>query len=150
MAKGEKMERKWLAHYIDSNFGSSTENYIRLGQDLEEYNIEMNPDSDTKKNILGENSTIVKGYDPSGTVDTYYAYEDDPLFEHLAEIINTRATGGSLKTTVVDVLVDGSGTVVWAYKEDAIIIPQSMGGDTGGVNNKMNSKKRAGKTALLV
>lgn len=52
MATGEKMERKWLAHYIDSNFGNSTENYIRLGQDLEEYNIEMNPDSETKKHRL--------------------------------------------------------------------------------------------------
>lgn len=131
--QGDKLERKWLAHYIDSSFGGSTASYVRLGQDLEEYNIEMNPDSETKKNILGENSTTVKGYDPSSSVDTYYAYEGDALFEHLAEIINTRATGGSLKTTVVDVLVDSEGSVVWAYREDAIIIPQSMGGDTGGI-----------------
>ena len=51
MANGDKMERKWLAHYIDSNFGSGTASYIRLGKDLEEYNIELNPDSETIKNI---------------------------------------------------------------------------------------------------
>lgn len=133
MATGDKMERKWLAHYIDSSFGGATPSYVRLGKDLEEYNIEMNPDSETKKNILGENSTTVKGYDPSSSVDTYYAYEGDALFEHLAAIVNGRETGSSLKTTVIDVLVNSTGTAEWAYKEDAIIIPQSIGGDTGGI-----------------
>ena len=133
MADEKKVERKYLAHFIDSSFGTEAPTYIRLGKDLEEYNIEMNPDSETKKNILGENSTTVKGYEPTSSVDTYYAYEGDSLFEHLAEIINNRETGSSLKTTVVDVLVDGTGKVTWAYKEDVIVIPQSMGGDTSGV-----------------
>lgn len=132
MAK--KMERKWLAHYIDSNFGTGTASYCRIGKDLEEYNIELNPDSETKKNIIGENSTTVKGYDPSGSVDTYYAYEEDPLFEQLAKIVNNRSTGSELETTVVDVLVDSTGEVIWAYRENVVIIPQSMGGDTGGIN----------------
>ncbi len=42
-------------------------------------------------------------------------------------------TGTACETTVVDVLLNASGTVVWAYKEDVIVIPQSMGGDTAGV-----------------
>ena len=133
MADGNKVERKYLAHFIDSSFGAETPTYIRLGKDLEEYNIEMNPDSETKKNILGENSTTVKGYEPTSSVDTYYAYEGDSLFDHLTEIINNRETGSSLKTTVVDVLVDSTGKVTWAYKEDVVVIPQSMGGDTSGV-----------------
>ena len=130
----EKLERRYLAHFIDANFGKSTTTaYTRLGTDLEEYNIEMNPDSETRKNILGETSTIIKGYEPSGNVDTYYAYEGDPLFEHLADIINNRSTGSACKTTAVDVLIKSDGTVEWAYREDVIVIPQSMGGDTGGV-----------------
>lgn len=128
-----KMERKWLAHYLDGNFGASTVTYLRLGKDLEEYNIEMNPDSETKKNILGENSTTVKGYDPSSSVDTYYAYEGDALFEHLSNIINNRETGSQLETTIVDVLVDSTGKVEWAYREDVVVIPQSIGGDSGGI-----------------
>lgn len=129
----EKIERKYLAHYIDEKFDSKAPSYTRLGKDLEEYSIEMNPDSETTKNILGETSIIVKGYEPSGNVDTYYAYEGDALFTHLSGIVNDRSTGSALETTVIDVLVNASGEVIWAYKEDAIIIPQSMGGDTGGV-----------------
>lgn len=130
---GEKIERKYLAHFVDANFGNETVSYIRLGQDLEEYNIELNPDVETLKNILGETSNNVMGYEPSGSVDTYYAYVGDPLFEHLSEIANDRSTGSQLKTTVVDVLLNSEGVVTWAYREDVLVIPQSIGGDTGGV-----------------
>ena len=46
-----KIERKYLAHYIDSSFNGTAANYVRLGKDLEEYAIEMNPDSETKKSV---------------------------------------------------------------------------------------------------
>lgn len=127
----EKMERSWLAHYIDASFNSTPVNYIRLGQDLEEYAIEMNPDVEQKKNIIGENSVNVKGYEPQGSIDPYYAYNGDPLYEHLTEIINNRSTGKALETTVVDVLVDSSKEVLWAYKEDVVVVPQSIGGEDG-------------------
>lgn len=133
MATGDKMERKWLAHYLDSSFGAEAPTYVRLGKDLEEYNIELNPDTETVKNILGENSTTVKGYEVSSEVETFYAREGDAIFTHLAEIVNKRSTGSELETSIVDVLVDSTGTVVWAYKEDVIIIPQSIGGDNGGI-----------------
>lgn len=142
-----KIERKYLAHYIDSNFGESTASYSRLGKDLEEYNIEMNADSETKKNILGESSTVVKGYEPSGDVDTFYAYEDDPLFTHLASVINGRETGSTLETTVVDVLISAAGEVVWAYRENVIVIPKSIGGDTGGVQIPFEVHYNGGRTA---
>lgn len=133
MPTTEIMERKWLAHYIDETFNGATPSYARLGKDLEEYTIEMNPDSETTKNILGENSTRVKGYEPQGSVDTYYAYEGDALYSKLEDIINERSTGSTLCTTVVDVLVNSSGVVQWAYREDAVIVPQSIGGDTAGI-----------------
>lgn len=129
--KGDKLERKYLMHYIDASFGSEV--YERIGKDLEEYNIELNPDSETVKNIIGENSTTVKGYEVTASVDTYYAREEDMLFTKLNQIINERSTGSQLETTVVDILVTAAGTVISAYREDAIIIPQSIGGDTAGV-----------------
>lgn len=129
----KKIERKYLAHFIDSAFNAEAPTYARLGKDLEEYSIELNPDSETKKNILGETSTVNKGYEPSSSVETYYAYEGDPLFEQLATIANERLTGSECETTVVDVLLNANGTVAWAYREDVIVIPQSVGGDTAGV-----------------
>lgn len=133
MSRVKKVERKYLAHFIDASFNGDATNYVRLGKDLEEYTIELNPDGEATKNILGESSYNIKGYEPSGSVDTYYAYEGEPLFEHLAEIANERKTGSDCMTTVIDVLLNANGTVAWAYREDAVVVPQSIGGDTGGV-----------------
>ena len=72
---GEKLERKYLAHFIDSAFNGKSAAYVRLGVDLEEYTVEMNPDGESSKNILGESRYNLKGYEPQGTVDPYYAYE---------------------------------------------------------------------------
>ena len=51
-----KISRKYMAHYIDATFGGVTPEWERLGKDLEEYNVEMNPDTESVTNILGENS----------------------------------------------------------------------------------------------
>lgn len=128
----KKYERKFLAHYIDPNFNTAgTGPYTRLGKDLEEYAIELNPDVETKTNIIGENSVNVKGYKPQSSVDPYYAYEGDPLYETLQTIFNERSTGREIRTTVVDVLVNSEGTVEWAYREEVVVVPQKMGGSDG-------------------
>lgn len=131
--ENEKYERKYLAHYIDASFGGTTKSYVRLGKDLEEYYEELNPDVEVKKNILGEQNVNHKGYEVQSEVDPYYAYKGDPLYEHLSTIANERLTGGACMTTKVDVLVDASGKVEWAYCEDVAVIPSKVGGDTSGV-----------------
>ena len=130
----EKLERKYLAHFIDSSFSGGSANYVRLGKDLEEYSIEMNPDGESKQNIIGDSRYTLKGYEPQGSVDPYYAYEGDPLFVQLKKIIDERSTGSDTQTTVVDVYMSSSGTVTDAYREDAIIVPTSIGGDTSGIS----------------
>lgn len=129
----EKILRKYLGHFIDVTFGSASPKYVRLGKDLEELNIEMNPDVETKKNILGENSVIVNGYDPQVDVDTYYCYRDDAMYEHLLEMINSRATGSDCETTVVDIVIAEDGSVESAYREKVVVTPNSLGGDNSGV-----------------
>lgn len=131
------IERKYLAHFLDSSFGSGTPAYARLGKDLEEFNEELNPDVETKHNILGETSVVHSGYEPQAEVDPFYYEYDDALSEKIAEIANERITGDGCKTTMVDVLLkkDSSGSIetVWAYREDVKIIPSSFGGDTSGI-----------------
>ncbi len=134
------IERKYLAHYLDATFGGETPGYVRIGKDLEEYSEELNPDVKVSKNILGEQSVKHSGYEVQADVDPFY-YEDydDALSNKIMEIANTRATGDKCKTTMVDVLLKpGTGeetapTVVWAYREDVYVIPNSVGGDTSGV-----------------
>lgn len=131
--EGDKIARQYLAHFIDAGFGG-TANWVRLGKDLEEYNIELNPEIETKKNIWGESTSNVKGYEPQATNDTYYAYEGDALYEKLFEIANNRSTGSECKTKVCDVLLNSDGSIVSAWQEDAIVVPKSIGGGTDGVN----------------
>ena len=128
-----KIERKYLAHFIDAAFSSASPNYQRLGKDLEEYNEELNPDVEITKNILGEQNVVHSGYEVQASADTFYAYYDEPLGEHLFVIANERKTGSDCKTTKVDVLFNEDGSVEWAYREDCYVIPDSVGGDTSGV-----------------
>lgn len=127
------IERKYLAHYLDASFGEEPVKYVRLGADLEEYNEELNPNVEITKNIIGEQRVSHNGYEVQSEVEPYYADYDDPLFEKLYEIINERKTGDGCVTTKVDVLLQDDGTVLWAYREKVYVVPNSIGGDTSGV-----------------
>ena len=127
------IERKYLAHYLDAKFSKASSEYTRLGKDLEEYNEELNPDVELKKNILGEQSVKNNGYEVQSEVDPFYAEYGDPLYEQLEKIANERLTGDDCVTTKVDVMLNADGTVLWAYREKVVVVPNSFGGDTSGV-----------------
>lgn len=59
-----KIARKYMAHFLDSSFGGTTPAWYRIGEDLEEYNVELNPDTEVKKNILGNTTFNHNGYEP--------------------------------------------------------------------------------------
>ena len=142
-----KVERKYLAHYLDASFGTGDPNYIRLGKDLEEYNEELNPDVEIQKNILGEQNVQHSGYEVQSEVEPYYAYDGDPLFAQLCAIANGRLTGDACMTKKVDVLLNSSGNVVWAYREDCYVIPSTIGGDTSGVQVPFTVYNAGNRTA---
>lgn len=131
------IERKYLAHYLDANFDPTDPDYVRLGKHLESYNEELNPQVDVRQNILGEQYAMHQGYQVSSTAEPFYAEEGDPLWEHLQEIANTRGNGDQCMTTRVEALfklgANDALTCVWAYREDCMVAPQSLGGDTSGV-----------------
>lgn len=133
-------ERKYLAHYIDSVFDTTyaAPEYVRLGKDLEEFTVELNPDVETTKNILGENSVKHNGYEASSDADPVYYEYDDALTEKMMEIAMLRQSGDACKTSYVEVLLkpgaDGAEPkVIRAVREDVFVIPNSYGGDTSGV-----------------
>lgn len=135
-----KAERKYLAHFLDAAFDTTyaAADYVRLGKDLEELSEELNPDVETKKNILGENSVIHNGYEVSTDADPFYYEYDDALSEKVFDIAMNRLTGDACKTSKVDVLLKpgengAEPTVVKAWREDVYVVPNSVGGDTSGV-----------------
>ena len=130
-----KIERKYLAHYINAAAlkGMSPE-YERLGKDLEEYSPELSAQVDVKKNILGETSVVISGYEKTGAVESYYADSGTALFGRLQDIIDNNRVLDDVKTDVVEVKLwepDESGAYP-ATKEEVYIEVTSYGGDTTG------------------
>lgn len=135
-----KAERKYLAHYLDAAFDPTyaAAEYVRLGKDLEEFSVELNPDVTTSKNILGENSVTFNGYEASGNVEPFYYEAEDALAEKLMQMAMLRESPMGYPTSYVEVLLkpganDSSPVVVRAVREDVYVVPTSYGGDTSGV-----------------
>ena len=131
-----KIARKYMAHYIDSSFGGVSASFERLGKDLEEFNVELNPDTETSKNILGESTFKMNGYEESASVEPYYADVTSGLFAKLQDIIDNRKYGDACKTKMLDVhlweTTSGSSTEFVAYQQDCYVVINSYGGDTSG------------------
>ena len=136
------IERKYLFHFLDAAFNRLTDDaedlpdatqFVRLGRHLQQYNEELNPQTNVTNNILGEQVVMHTGYQVSSTAEPYYAEVGDPLWEKLQEIANKRIVGDGCETTRIDGLMDEDGQVLWAYMESCKVIPTSLGGDTSGV-----------------
>lgn len=127
-----KIDRKYLAHYI--NVGQEEAVYERLGKDLEEFRAELSAQVETKKNILGETSILISGYEKTGAVEPYYAESGSGLFAKLQAIIDGDLVLDDVKTDVVEVKLweAQEGTVFPAIREEAYIEVTSYGGDTTG------------------
>lgn len=133
-----KIERKYMAHFLDTvnfNNGTATPSWYRIGEDLEEYNVDLNPDTELVKNILGSTRFDHKGYEPSADADPFYARNGDALFAKLQDIVDNRHTGDQCKTNALEVHLweetNTSGTFV-AYRQPCYVVPTSYGGDTSG------------------
>lgn len=151
------VERKFLAHFISTDFdltkaagsGNDGQTYVRIGSYLEQYMEELNPQVDVRQNILGEQYVIHNGYQVQSNAEPFYIDvdangRDKALSDKLQEIANNRLTGDGCKTYRVDALfqyvTDNSGSTpvttlqsVWAFREECVVVPQSVGGDTSGV-----------------
>lgn len=134
VATGEKIERKYLAHYLNATPGTESETYEKIGQDLEEFTINMNADIETNHNIWGEVAINLKGYEPDASAEPYYARKGTKLFDYLQNIIDNRLTGSKVETDYVEVQTWDEATTgkYTAYKETVIVEVPSYGGDYGG------------------
>lgn len=131
-----KIDRKYMGHLIDAGLlchGTKSE-YERLGEDLEEYNVELNPNTETKTNILGQTSFHHNGYEETSEASPYYANTGSKLFTKLQEIIDYRHKDDNCKTNALELhLWEGNETDGYvAWQQGCYIVPTSYGGDTSG------------------
>ena len=130
-----KIARKYLVHYINAaEPAAETPVYERLGKDLEEYSPELAAQIESKKNILGESSILITGYEKTAAVEPFYAEEGSALFQRLQAIVDGNLVLDDLNTDVVDVKLweAAEGGAYPAVKEKAFIEVTSYGGDTTG------------------
>ena len=135
-----KIERKYMAHYLNAAFNTETPSYVRLGADLEEYSPELSANVEKKSNILGQTSVTIDSYQKQGEVSPYYAEKGDPLFEKLQAIIDGDLVLDDLKTDIVEVKLWGEETsgAFPAVREECYIEVSSYGGDTTGYQIPFN------------
>ena len=129
-----KIERKYLAHFINASVDAENAACERLGKDLEEFSPEMSAQVDTKKNILGESSILISSYEKTAAVEPYYAENGSKLFERLQGIIDDSLVLDALKADVVEVKLwnETDAGVYPAIREEVYIEVTSYGGDTTG------------------
>lgn len=148
-----KIERKYMAHYIDASFGYVpgediifSPDWYRLGEDLEEYNVELNAQAEIERNLLGNDIVITNGYEMSGEVETFYAYKGDVLFAKLQNIIDNAYEGKRCFTHACEVhlfipkemeIIEEGTTIdiISGYKailRPCYVVPAGYGGDTSG------------------
>ncbi len=135
-----KIKRHYLAHYVDADVTQVSPLYVRVGDLVEELNIEMNANVETVKDIIGNTTTSIDGYEPQASIEPYYAKAGDMLYNRLQKIYDERQTLDDLLTHILEVHLweEVSSGVFIAYREDAVIEIVSYGGDTTGIQIPFN------------
>ena len=135
-----KLERNRYMQFASFN-GT---NWEVLGRDNDDLSKELNPDTETSKNVLGETTFKHNGYEPEVALDPYYADSASTLYESLSEIaLEEKYDDASIKGYFVEVIFTTvnaeAGTMTGTgYKREAYIVPQSIGGDTSGLGIPFN------------
>lgn len=139
-----KLNREAMATYLDTGFNTKVADASKavfeiIGDDIEEMSVELNPDTEQNKNILGQTKTKDNGYEPSMDADPFYADPDKKLYPKIRDIALGRLKGEACKTLMLEVFVeDTEATQHTAYVREVMVKPQSYGGDTGGLNFPFN------------
>lgn len=108
-----------------------------LGRDNDDLSKELNPDTETSKNVLGEATFKHNGYEPEVNVDPYYADDTSVLYKKLlAAAVEEKYGDADIKGYFTEVVFDNAADGVMTgigFKREAYIVPQSTGGDTSGL-----------------
>jgi hypothetical protein len=123
-----------------------------LGKDDDDLSKALNPDTEKKKNVLGETAFTHKGYEPEIDVDTYYADPSRILYSHLLDVAMQEKYSeedllGYFAEAHFDTVDETARTMSGeCYVRRAWLVPQSVGGDTSGLGLPFNITPTGGMT----
>lgn len=122
------------------SYTAAASGWEALGKDNDDLSKEMNPDTETSKNVLGESVFTHSGYEPNTSVDPYYVDPSRKLGPWLKDIALRELYGeddcvgyyGEAEYTVKN---SKKGIMKGKIRiRKAWFIPQSVGGDTSGAS----------------
>lgn len=136
------MKLKRSAHllYVDATYGGATPTWFLVGKDIEELEIDLGADVESKTNILDETSVELNGYEPSIEVSPYIANPEDSIYEKLKAAAMDRVMDDAhCKSKFLEVIVeDPEAKSHSAWMQECYVVPQSVGGDTTGLQIPFN------------
>lgn len=109
-----------------------------LGKDDDDLSKELNADTETKKNVLGETTFEHRGYEPEVSMDSYFMDPSRIMYEHLLDIALQEKYSeedliGYFAEAFFTTVNEQSKTMTgYCYVRKAWYVPQSVGGDTSG------------------
>lgn len=141
-------------HIIFASFDAT--NWEAIGVDMDDLSKELNPDTESSKNVLCETTFKHNGYEPSIDASPYYADSDSALYEKLRDAALHEKYGDAdikgyyVEAVFEDDAVNGVLTSTEAAKRDAYLVPQSIGGDTSGFQIPFTINPVGAETAVTV
>ena len=132
MAETGKIKRRFMAHFLE--VPGNPDVIVKLGNGIEEMNVELAPNVVKKQDITGVNDSYIDSYDVTQAVEPYFAVVGDPLFDWLQKIVDERLTLDELNTHTIDVKLweDPTSGKYPATREKCVVAVKSFGGNTEG------------------
>lgn len=109
-----------------------------LGKDNDDLSKELNPDTETSKNVLGEATFTHSGYEPEIAVEPYYIDPARKMYDRLREnAIQEKYGEADLKGYFAEAFFTTANPKTrvmtgYCYVREAWYVPQSTGGSTAG------------------
>ena len=119
-------------------FTAASGGWEALGKDDDDLSKELNADTETKKNVLGETTFNHNGYETEIAMDTYYMDPSRIMYSHLLDVALREVyseedlTGYFAEAFFTNVNETTRKMTGYCYVRRAWFTPQSVGGDTSG------------------
>lgn len=128
------------------------ENWTLLGKDDDDLSIDLNPDTEQKKNVLGDTTTENNGYKPSISPN-YITRREDAIYPHLQEIVDTLTTDENKTTmymmvaTLTDEVKDSDTKTLTGrgYMVKTQVVVNNDGGGTAGYTIPFTASEDGGR-----
>ena len=124
---------------ITVKYTAASAGWDALGKDNDDLSKELNPDTESKKNVLGEATFQHSGYEPEVNLDPYYADPSRNLYAHLMEcaveekFAESDLMGYFAEAHFTEANAERKVMTGYCFVRQAWIVPQSTGGDTSGL-----------------